>query len=389
MKLILMKLLSRKLVWQINLKYLLQFMFERKNMGWRRLIRICLFMAIVVSLHTACGKSKEMNFQDYLDLGQKYLTESNYEQAIVTFTKAIELEPKTLEAYEGLATAYIKAENYEKAQETIQRGIVLYESLGENKKTVEWKQIYEELLKIRENVLMQLEQKSNVEGTRAESFGLEKENQLITEAEERYGSVLEQIIAVMDSGKPELTHYMTDDFVNFIKGLEKPLVWKVDDERYCGLYSGTDGQAYVYLGEMEEGVRSGFGIWYSEYTQEDYRETYLFSGNWSGDYPNGAGTIAMVERENDVEIHEKVEGNYGDGYENGVMSKVVEESYDSGECYSYGYDIPVKNGIPENLGELQDDGGRVVDGTQVEVQGVKICEVYYDNQIRGIPGATK
>ena len=67
--------------------------------------RILIFLSVLVLL-AGCGK--KLSLQEYLDLGDKYLTESNYEKAIVAFTKAIELEPKAVKAYEGLADVYIK-----------------------------------------------------------------------------------------------------------------------------------------------------------------------------------------------------------------------------------------------------------------------------------------
>ena len=48
---------------------------------------------------------------EQLELGNKYLTEANYEQAIVAFNKVIELDPKIFEAYEKAAEVYIKQNN--------------------------------------------------------------------------------------------------------------------------------------------------------------------------------------------------------------------------------------------------------------------------------------
>ena len=69
------------------------------------------------------GCKKKMNLQDYLDLGDKYLTETNYEEAIVAFTKAIELDPKNPEGYKGLANVYAAAERYEDALDTLEQGL--------------------------------------------------------------------------------------------------------------------------------------------------------------------------------------------------------------------------------------------------------------------------
>ena len=71
-----------------------------------RLKTICSVLLILVFL-LLCGCKKKLNFQDYLDLGEKYLTEANYEEAIVAFTKAIEIDPKQAAAYEKRADVYM------------------------------------------------------------------------------------------------------------------------------------------------------------------------------------------------------------------------------------------------------------------------------------------
>ena len=115
----------------------------------KQIKRILIFLAVLLLL-AGCGK--KLSIQEYLDLGDKYLTESNYEKAIVVFTKAIELEPKAVKAYEGLADVYIKTEKYAKAKEVLENGISVYEGLSEGEQTDEFKQIYETLLKLREKV---------------------------------------------------------------------------------------------------------------------------------------------------------------------------------------------------------------------------------------------
>ena len=61
---------------------------------------------IAVLLLAACGK-KAKTWQELYDLGEKYLLEENYEEAIVAFTAAIELEPRRAGAYIGRGNAYV------------------------------------------------------------------------------------------------------------------------------------------------------------------------------------------------------------------------------------------------------------------------------------------
>lgn len=71
---------------------------------------------------TACGKNTEQQIAEQIKLGEQYLLEQNYEQAIVAFNKAIELDPKQAEAYVGLADVYIQQEDYEQALVVLQEG---------------------------------------------------------------------------------------------------------------------------------------------------------------------------------------------------------------------------------------------------------------------------
>lgn len=50
-------------------------------------------------------------------MGQKYLTELNYTEAVASFTEAIRLDPDNIQAYMGRAEAYLALGEYEKALE--------------------------------------------------------------------------------------------------------------------------------------------------------------------------------------------------------------------------------------------------------------------------------
>lgn len=69
-------------------------------------ISIWVCLLVISVLLSACSKSLEQQIAEQLELGQKYLQEENYEQAIVAFTKVIELDPKSLPAYVGRGDAY-------------------------------------------------------------------------------------------------------------------------------------------------------------------------------------------------------------------------------------------------------------------------------------------
>lgn len=63
-------------------------------------------LLVICLLLTACGKSVEAQWQEQYDLGVWYLSEGNYEEAIIAFTAAIEIDPKQPNAYIGRGDAY-------------------------------------------------------------------------------------------------------------------------------------------------------------------------------------------------------------------------------------------------------------------------------------------
>lgn len=67
-----------------------------------KVVFVCVFMLLL----GACGQS-ELTWQEHYDLGMQYLMEGNYEEAILSFTVAIEIDPKLAKAYIGRGDAYV------------------------------------------------------------------------------------------------------------------------------------------------------------------------------------------------------------------------------------------------------------------------------------------
>ena len=72
---------------------------------------------------TDAGRDETSDWQTQYDLGVRYLSEGNYEEAIIAFTVAIEIEPKRAEAYLGLADAYAGVGDLAAAQKTLENGL--------------------------------------------------------------------------------------------------------------------------------------------------------------------------------------------------------------------------------------------------------------------------
>lgn len=112
-----------------------------------------LFIIFAVIVLTACSKSLEQQIAEQLELGQKYLMEQNYEEAIVAFNKVIELEPKCIEAYYELAQAQMGLGHSEDMFETLYKGIGLVQDMEDSEKTEEAVASYEKMIQLAESYL--------------------------------------------------------------------------------------------------------------------------------------------------------------------------------------------------------------------------------------------
>ncbi|MEN6389293.1 MAG: tetratricopeptide repeat protein [Syntrophomonas sp.] len=65
----------------------------------------------------------EARMQAKLDLAVKYLSENDYEKAVLAFNDAIKIDPKEVKAYQGLARTYTIQGKYDEAQSTYDKGL--------------------------------------------------------------------------------------------------------------------------------------------------------------------------------------------------------------------------------------------------------------------------
>ena len=111
---------------------------ETVNRVCNLVFALLLFIGLV-----ACGQGSGQTseagaastWQEQYDLGVRYLSEGNYEEAIIAFTAAIEIDPNRAEAYVGRGDAYIGSgeteENLAAAQADYELAIELDDSQAE------------------------------------------------------------------------------------------------------------------------------------------------------------------------------------------------------------------------------------------------------------------
>lgn len=72
----------------------------------KRIVHLFAVWLCFLFVFTSC--QKQPTWQEQYDLGMRYLSESNYEEAILAFTAAIEIDPNNALSYVGRAEAYVQ-----------------------------------------------------------------------------------------------------------------------------------------------------------------------------------------------------------------------------------------------------------------------------------------
>ena len=249
-----------------------------------------LLMTIVL---LACGKSTEEQIAEQLELGQRYLAEMNYEEAVVAFQKVIELDDRNVDAYLGLGQVYERqaeaavagsreeatgcyekaAEAYEKVLEldpdnatSMGRLAVIYKELGDLEKLRDLIGAYE-----------------------GQSGGGDAIEQL--EVWRTCIHIISQISEACEAGDiDQVFLLMQSDEYRRLQDMAMELgspVFDMGGGRGLGLYpvvtTGDYGNCMIYYGDYKNGMREGSGYWMGYYGGNNYRAY----GQWAGDVPEG------------------------------------------------------------------------------------------------------
>ena len=84
---------------------------------------VCIWLAVLLLL-SACSRSAA-TWQEQYDLGVRYLSEGKYEEAVIAFNAAIEIDPKRSDAYLGLADAYEAQGDVERARQVLEDALAV------------------------------------------------------------------------------------------------------------------------------------------------------------------------------------------------------------------------------------------------------------------------
>lgn len=269
----------------------------------KRIFFMLLSLMIMFGL-CACGQNAP-TWQEQYDLGVRYLSEGNYEEAIIAFTVAIEIDPNRAEAYVGRGDTYAEAAKLETdsstAMELWEMAVTDYEyalelggtqageKLEESRKTLQQLQAEEDAQLLLEALYARFEA-DDVEGSK----------DLMRQA------VYQELAASLSDG---FYYYDHDD--------------------------GTGVAAYpndfYYYGQWENGLRSGHGLWIRAVFEDNSDvESYTYEGAWINDLPNGEGNIVrnrypdkiQIEPGYTTSVRAEITGTFSDGLYHGTIYEV-------------------------------------------------------------------
>ena len=85
-------------------------------------------IAFIVIFAAASLTSKGNSLEKQLQLGQNYLAEAKYEEAVVAFQKVLKMDPKQMSAYAGISEALVKLGRTDEAETWLEQALDLVES---------------------------------------------------------------------------------------------------------------------------------------------------------------------------------------------------------------------------------------------------------------------
>ena len=257
------------------------------------------FVVLTLILGLAACGSNAGAWQEHYDLGTKYLNEGKYEEAVLEFTKAIDIDPKSAPAYVGRGDAYVglaeNASDGAKAGEYYSKALTDYEKASE------------------------LGDKSAQ--SKADSIqGIIGKN----------SAELKELYDCMASGN-------TDGAVELMRGEKYINLSSSIADGYL-MYRGSSGKTlaaypdnYYYYGDFSGGVRSGNGIWICAVYGEDSRfDRRIYDGQWANDLPDGKGHITTICDESKIQleagqttsVRTEIDGSFKNGLYHGDINEV-------------------------------------------------------------------
>jgi len=294
----------------------------------KRVITRLLATLLLTTVFAACSQEtfEDLSATQLLDLGERFLLEGNYEQAMIHFARLIEIEPMNPRGHVGLARAYFGMGNPARAREVLEQG----------PEDTEIRDMLEE---------MDATEREAQRAQQREALGAEVADMLEELAELDEEALLEKL----ETGDLESIIEELDQILDF------PLIFDgIGIHRFGNM---------VYIGEFVDGRREGFGRWFT------LRGTFFSEGQWSADAPNGQFSVRQ---------YNQITGNVVNGLWHGPVAYVFPPP---GMNYTPRFDMGRVVVIEAN--DLPLDGHPVY---RFDELGWKVFSDEQVNALWGIPG---
>ena len=261
----------------------------------KRTVILLLTLVLLLTLGGCGKKDGGAAWQEQYDLGVRYLSEGNYEEAIIAFTAAIEIDPKRAEAYVGRGSAYIgcgeTAENLAAALADYEMAV----SLGD--KTLDEK----------------------IEALRMRFTSIEAL------------PLLEELYSYFSANDIESAKNLMRqaDYRTLSESVDRlPIVYEGDPSTAVAVYAND----YYYYGDLQNDQRSGHGLWICAVSDSEDFNYVMYDGYWSDDYPNGEGLITrerfadkiQVEPGETTSVKTEIKGTFANGLYHGSINEIWE-----------------------------------------------------------------
>ena len=300
-------------------------------------IIVCIF-AVIASVFGYRMIQQKQQVRDLLELGNQYLQEEQYEEAIVAYKQLLAIEPKEETARENIVVAavawsddLIEVKEYDKAEEVIAD---VYSIVPD-----------ERLESMRQEIIDERETYEK------ELLEIKKKEEERKQAVEQINADLSELAQICASGDDDAVFsYLTSDaFQTLIQSEYIEFDKKYETEfGTLGLYNKG---AFLYFGDYDGEIRSGNGAWYA--TEVGDMSGYVAHGEWSNDKPNGKQFARWP-------ISHQMTGNVTDGLWDGGADISFDASMSGVPGASIqSYSVNYHSGIAEVI-QVLDNGAEII-----------------------------
>lgn len=313
-------------------------------MTMKKVLAIVIAAVLLVAGGVSVGVSGVLDpYEQQIRLGYKLMGEGNYEEAILAFDAAIEIDVKRDKAYIGKADVYVS-----RCDTTTLEDVKAVLKLAYDQHYND-DNIINAFIRLADELIAKDKGEWAIELL---NYGYElTQNGRIKEHKSKVlngiaGGFLAELYRMFEEGddagvKKEIQSEKYLSFMEMVDDSDYKYIYFPDNNsnqtgKGIALYyvdSSTYGKLFAYYGDFENGLRSGNGIWMGA----NGIQYYWFEGAWSNDAPNGSGKIMIVKDESKIAKEPNhtyaIEIETAGSFKNGLYHGDINETWkmDSGE----------------------------------------------------------